>query len=183
MTAGSAVVFDEGISGDLSGNFAAPTPVSFVFGANTIVGEIGDNGNTGATNGSDADYVSFTVPFGSSISSINIDNFNPAAGIGLGSFMGFTNSLVFNGQTGADINGSVIFNGASGDVLPAINGGPLGPGDYSFWVQETASTTVGYQFTFSQVPEPTSSGLLLATLTGFAMSRRQRPIGLLNDGV
>ena len=50
-----AVIYDESISGDLSGNFASPDVLTLSNGANTIIAQMGNNGDTGATNGQDAD--------------------------------------------------------------------------------------------------------------------------------
>lgn len=45
------------------------------------------------------------------------------------------------------------------DILPAIwTGGPLSPGTYSFWIQDTAGP-VTYAFDFKITPIPPSNGV------------------------
>ena len=165
----AAVIYDEGVSGDLSGAFATPTAVTISNGTNSVVGQVGLNGDTGATNGQDADYFTFTVGPGLSITSLTVDSYT-AVGSGSGSFLGFIAGSSFGGQTGGDIDASVIFNAASGEILDDL-GGTLGPGSYSFWIQETAQTTVDYTVTFTQIPEPATASFGLVALLALAMRR------------
>ncbi len=158
-----AVVYDEASSGDLSGLFGTPTPLVIANGANTIIGQIGFNGDTGATDGfSDADYFSFVIPTDASISSITIDSFTFTSDPGQ-SFFGYVAGSEFNGQGLGDIDGFDLFDAGSGDVLTDLAGGPLGPGTYSFWLQDDdGAIGVDYQITFTQVPEP--SAVVLFTI-------------------
>lgn len=170
----SDVIFDEGASGDLSGNLASPTPLDVMIGDNTVIGQVGENGNTGATDGSDADYFTVVIEMGELLTSINVDS---RSGAGQ-SFFAYTTAAAFNGQTGSDIDGQVLFNNSSGEVLDNLTGGltPLGPGTYSFWVQETASTTVDYSFTLtvaSAVPEPTSMMFGVLGCCGLVLRRKR----------
>ena len=73
MPGSGAVIYNETISGDLSGAFASPTPLMLAVGGNTIVARIGNNGNTGATNGSDADNFTVTLGTGESLVSMTLD--------------------------------------------------------------------------------------------------------------
>ena len=118
----AAVIYDEGVSGDLSGAFATPTAVTISNGTNSVVGQVGLNGDTGATNGQDADYFTFTVGPGLSITSLTVDSYT-AVGSGSGSFLGFTAGSLFGGQTGGDIDASVIFNAGSGEILDDLREG------------------------------------------------------------
>ena len=134
---------------------------------------MGNNGDTGATNGQDADYFSFIVGTGSSVTAINVDLYtfspnNPGV-----SFFAYTNGSSFTGQTGGDIDGQVLFNAASGNVLASLAGGALGPGTYSFWLQETSPNVVNYQLTFTQIPEPSVGIFALLGSLGIALRRRR----------
>lgn len=168
------VVHDESVDGDLSGAFASPTALNFSVGDNTIIGDIGTNGNGGATNGNDADYFTIVVEAGETLDSINVDS---RSGAGQ-SFFAYTAGSAFTGQGGGDIDGSVLFSNSSGEVLDDLLGAPgsLGPGSYSFWIQETATGVVDYQFTFrvtSAVPEPSTLGVLGLMLIGTTARRRR----------
>ncbi len=174
----AATIYDEGVSGDLSGAFGAPDSIGpLAVGGNEVIGQIGANGNTGATNGSDADYFTFTVGVGQSVDAINVLSFLFAPTDPGGSFFGYIADTSFAGQAGGDIAGFALFNAASGDILGALAGGPLGPGDYAFWLQETAATSVDYTVSFvvSAVPLPAPLILMLSALTGlFGWTRRQQ---------
>ena len=167
-----AVIYDESISGDLSGNFASPDVLTLSNGANTIIAQMGNNGDTGATNGQDADYFSFVVGAGESVTAINVDSFTFTPGDPNLSFMGYVAAAGFGGQTAGDIDGQVLFNAASGDVFLTLVGAPLGPGTYSFWVQETSPNIVDYQLTITQIPEPATA--LMVGLGVCGLMRRQR---------
>ena len=54
-------IFDEAIDGELSNSGLTPTAVALGLGTNTIVGNFGNNGQTGATNGNDGDFFTFTL--------------------------------------------------------------------------------------------------------------------------
>jgi hypothetical protein len=93
------VIHNESIHGDLSGSFAGPTLLSFMPGANTIIAQMGNNGNTGATLSSrDADYFTVTISPEHAIVSITVDTFtfspnNPGV-----SFAAFVAATAFAGQ-------------------------------------------------------------------------------------
>ena len=165
-------IHDEGVDGDLSGVFGAPTALVFGAGANTIIGSVGENGGTGASDGSDGDYLSIVIPAGFSLTSITIDSYSwSGASAGNRSFIATVAASSFTGQAGGDIDDFDLFNATSGDIIGGL-GGPFGPGDQSFWIQETAVGVADYTITFTLVPEPFAGVLLLAGLVGLAGRRR-----------
>lgn len=174
--ASADIVWDESVSGDLSGDFSMPDSVAFLLGSNTIIGSTGENGNTGATDGSDADYFTFSISAGQQLTAINVDSFMFAPNDPGVSFMAYVAGTSFTGQDFGDIDGSAFFLEGSGNILPTLTGGgPLGEGDYSIWIQETADTIVDYQFTFevsSAVPEPT--GAVVLALMGISCAVRRK---------
>ena len=171
-----AVIHNESLSGDLSGVFSNPTLLSLTPGANTIVAQTGSNGNTGATNGSDADYFTITLAPGTSLASMTVDSYifspsNPGV-----SFAGYVGAAAFTGQGGGDIAGSAFFNASSNNILDDFTGGttPLGQGVYSFWFQETSANRVDYQLTLNVVPEPSAALLCLSGASLLLAGRRCR---------
>lgn len=171
-----AVIYNESVNGDLSGLFGAPTPLNLATGANTIIARMGANGNFGATNGSDADYFTVTVGSGESLVSITVDSYSFSPNNPGVSFAGYVTAAGFAGQAAQDIDGSMLFNASSGNILDNFTGGPspLGAGTYSFWFQETSSNLVDYQLTFTLVPEPSATLLGIFGATLFLANRRRR---------
>ncbi len=171
LSATAVTIHDESSDGDLSGALGSPTALSFSTGANTIIGSVGANGGTGATNGSDADYFSIVIPTGATLDSITIDGYSLTSPTN-GSFFGTVAAAAFTGQGFGDIDAFTIFNAGSGDVIGAL-GGPFGAGNQSFWLQETAPTIASYTITFNLVPEPAFAGLLLVALVAGSRRRQQ----------
>lgn len=172
----AAVIHHESIDGDLSGNFGSPSPLSLTTGANTIIAQMGNNGNTGATNNSrDADYFTVILGPGVSLISITVDSYTFAPGNPGISFAGYVAAAAFTGQGEGDIDGAAFFSASSGNILDDFTDGPaaLGQGTYSFWFQETSANTVNYQLTFNVVPEP-SSALLGACGICLCLASRRR---------
>ncbi len=168
----AATVYEEAVDGDFSGDLMTPTSVTLQLGPNTIIGQMGDNGNTGATDGSDADYFTFTIAPGQELTFISIDSYSSPGDPGL-SFIGLTNDTQFIDQIGTGLLGSSLFNASvPADLLNVLAFGPLGPGDYSIWLQETVDTTVDYQFTFTLIPEPGAP--MMITLAGAGLIVRRR---------
>lgn len=172
----SAITVDESFLSDLSGNFSNPAAFTLDIGSNSLIGQIGNNGDTGATNGQDADYITFTVPAGTELTSINVDSYLLVGSTG-GSFFGYVAGTSFGGQGGGDIDGNVIFNAGSGEILDNLGvAGTLAAGDYSFWLQETGNVTVDYSLNFSvsAVPEPSVYALLIGSLAFACVIIRRR---------
>ncbi|MCR9292605.1 MAG: PEP-CTERM sorting domain-containing protein [bacterium] len=170
------VIYTESVSGDLSGNMSSPTLLNPLLGLNTIIGQVGNNGNTGASNGSDADYFTFTIQPGYELTTFTIDSYTFSPSDPGSSFMGYRAGSSFAGQQFGDIDSFVLFNASSGDVIGNLsNMGKLGAGQHAFWVQETSPSTVNYSMSFSvsAVPEPTTFGMLCLVVTHTAFVRRR----------
>ncbi|MEO0795178.1 MAG: PEP-CTERM sorting domain-containing protein [Verrucomicrobiota bacterium] len=176
LTAATAVVFlnpaAHGLSeigfGDFSGDFSAPTVIPFPLAPVTVdvTGQIGNNGDTGATNGNDADYFTVEIPQGLSVVSIFVEDYTFSPGNPNVSFLGFVSGSSFGGQTAGDIDGSVLVNASSGEILDNLLGGSgeLSAGNYSFWLQETSANVVDYRISFTTVPEPSTYGALFGAV-------------------
>ena len=177
----AATVYDEGVSGDLSGNGLAPTFVAMAGGSNVVMG------TTGRANGVvDRDYFTITVPVGWQLTGIT-----PMATtgvVGTSAFIGLeagpqvttpvtgpaTTLLGWQHYTVADIGNNILPTMGTGVGAIGFTG-PLGAGTYSVWVQETGVGTVPYVMDFTlAVPEPASALMLLAGLAGVGVLRRQR---------
>jgi len=150
-----AAGYSENKSGDLSNSGLTPTVVKLKLGNNAISGKYGVK--SGAI---DRDYFTIKIPVGQQLSAITLE---PETQVGINvSFIGI--------QKGKQVTVSPVGGSPEGllgwthygtddegtDILPAIGQGagakgfvpPLGPGSYSFWVQETATCDCQYRFTF-----------------------------------
>ncbi|MEM7401844.1 MAG: hypothetical protein AAF304_07850 [Pseudomonadota bacterium] len=164
--ASAATIYDEGVNGDLSGVFSAPALLSVSVGPNTVIGQVGNNGNTGAVGGQDADYFTFTVPVNFLLNSITVDSYMFTGDAGEdGSFFGYVAGNSFTGQGSGSIDGFEIIDESDGEILDNLLSfdpiSVLSAGDYAFWVQETGNSIVDYQITFGIVPVPVPAAIWL----------------------
>lgn len=175
------VVWDESIQGDLSGDSLAPTVFVFAEGSNDVIGatvaspldrdfwtmEILDGYRLESIVLSDYDVSGssqsfFAVAEGTQISSL----FDPSILLG--------NTLV--GETTGRSEGDNVLD----DLGEAFYGGTgfsgsLGPGQYTFWYQETGGETgYGFEFNVASVPEPGGGGLLCIGLLVLLFNSRRR---------
>ena len=150
----SAADHDESVSGDLSTNPASPTSLAVSPGSNVLTGTVQSGGDT-------RDYVTFTVSTGQVLVSINqiayYDVISSGPGDrGFNAIIAGATSLVPGGATIGSFLGSSHLNTLTPgtDMLPTLavapTGGtgfapPLGPGTYTYHVQQTGSELTGYE--------------------------------------
>lgn len=150
-----AAGYSEKKSGDLPNVGTAPAVVKLKLGNNVI------SGNDGTKNGVvDRDYFTVKIPAGQQLSAIIVE---PETLVGINaSFIGIQKGKqVTVSPTGGSPEGLLGYalygtSDEGTDILPKIGQGsgakgfvpPLGPGNYSFWLQETASCDCKYRFTF-----------------------------------
>jgi hypothetical protein len=189
-----AAVWEEPTGGDLFSNDGlSPTLISLDPGANTIRGTTGFDGTI-----VDRDYFHFTLSAGQQLDSIFL---RPVTEVGSQvTFIGVQagNQVTVNptGGNPAGLLGYALYSLSQLDtnilddignnmLNPGTTGfsGPLGPGTYAFWVQDTAFGTFNYNYEFnvSGAPIPTPlPGAYLAMLSGLGvlgMARRRRAAG------
>jgi len=170
--AAASTVFDESIDGDLSTDPLAPTPVAFTIGSNVVSGSVVATADT-------RDYFTFTIAPGQSLTGIFLLDYTDlnTGGNGDRGFAhiddGVTSVIPSSGTSGDFLGGSHLDRGlfpdAAANVLDrlglALQGGvgfgaPLGPGDYTFNVQQTGPELTGYSLSFEVVPAPSTLGAL-----------------------
>jgi hypothetical protein len=178
-------VYDESASGDLSNNWATPTFLSFTSGSNQVLGTLVGPG--------DKDYLSFNVPAGYQILAINVLAGTSGGGTGV-SFIGIDSGLSFldpsttpNASLAASLLGYTLYGASDvgSSILPRLalsrNSSPaaqgftsLGAGNYSIWIQETATGTFPYGFNIViDTPEPATCVLAFAGLAVLVLAGRR----------
>ena len=197
-----ATIYDEAGSGVLSNDKAIPTALTLTPGLNSVIGTVAGFPPEGTD---PQDWVSFTIPTGFVMTSYVNARFVSADNQG---FTGFQFGSSFSGDefmaksyagyahfgTGAqNPDGSLPPSSTVGvDLLPLMadpsfapgTSGftpPLGPGTYTFLIQQGDPFTTGYQFDMNlrSVPEPGSS-LCLLGMGGLATLALRRRLGYLD---
>lgn len=183
--ASAAVSWNETIGGDLSGNPLAPTPVVMALGSNSVIGSV-------TSSNDHRDYITFTIAPGQALTGIFLDSWINVSTGGNGN-TGF--SFIDDGATSVIPDGSTIFDFLGGThvdrteapdntvnlldlmSLPAAGGTgfltPLGPGVYTWEVQQTSPLLTSYSFNFVVVPAPGAPALLAAPALLIGMRRRR----------
>lgn len=181
-----ALNWNEATDGDLSDDGDVPTFIVFTEGGNLIQGTMGSLGGTGPL---DADVWRFTIAAGYYLTGISLTGYSAPTGPN-DSFMAMDDTTTINMSDPSQhlSNGlwTQEFDGFGGtytdlmailDAGPEYGGdgfdGPLGPGEYTFWIQE-GSEQIQYSINFqvTAVPEPGSAALL--GLACLLMLRRRR---------
>jgi hypothetical protein len=190
-----ATIYNEAISGDLSNDQAAPTPLTLTPGFNSVIGTV-----NGFDNGDGQDWVSFTIPTGFVMTSYVNAKYVSADDQG---FTGFQSGSSFLGDpfvagsyagyahfgfAATNPDGTPPSSTVGVDLLPLMADPsfapgttgftpPLGAGTYTFLIQQGDPVTTGYRFNMtvrSAVPEAGSSLTLLGmgSLAALALRRR-----------
>ena len=149
----AAVVHDEGVSGDLSTNPAAPTALAFAAGGNTVIGTTGNFGTL------DRDYITFTIAPGQVLTALNVLLFTPD-NIAFVAFNAGATSYVPSVATAANFLAGIhmdqsdqgtnamtrfVSTSVTGNALPSPQ---LGPGTYCFLIQQTNAILTSYSLEF-----------------------------------
>ncbi len=180
------VIYDELVDGELSGDNLNPTDLLvFDVGFNTVAGTVVD----ALGNDPNVDVFTFDILEGTSLDGIFLNSFNSTDNV---AFIGIddTDSFPFNASQLSNnpnqdefIGGLLFGNDVGVNLIDDIgNGfgsgftGPLGPGQYTVYLQQLTGATVDYEFGFavSGVPEPGSGIVLLVAATGIAIRRKRR---------
>ncbi|MCG8589117.1 MAG: PEP-CTERM sorting domain-containing protein [Proteobacteria bacterium] len=173
----AAVLHDESLDGDLSGDRNAPDAFALEAGSNTL---------TATSVSGDLEYVTLSIGAGDQLDSIQLSDFTNEDI----SFLALQEGSVFTEPaTGPDVAallGWAHFGLAQlgTDILDDLAAGPgaigfdrpLGEGDYTFWIQETGPTAATYTLDFlvSPVPEPGTLSLVALGGVGLAAWARRR---------
>jgi len=165
---------------DLSGNATSPTPLTFQLGVNSILGRMGRDD---AADPIDRDIFTVTIQPGQSLTSIRVVDLDGSGGAGSFYAVGPGSTINLNDPS-THISNALI--NLSGEVLDDLienpyNGGtglsgPLGPGTYTFWFQET-SAIIRYEMAYTVVPEPIANVAFAAALLGIGIALRARHSG------
>lgn len=150
------LLFDETIDGDASDDPNAPTVLAIALGDNTVAGEVNLSNDT--ANG-DRDFFTITVPAGTALTRLDLVDWgttNPGFIAVNAGATGFVPSGATNGSFLAGVHASDAFIGDdlldrfqdSSVTLNSLGTDTLGPGDYTFVVQQTSNVTQPYLLNF-----------------------------------
>ena len=155
LPAGAAVVHDEAVNGDLSTNPLAPTELAFAAGSNTVAGTVRNAGTPADLQ----DYITFTVPAGQKLLSLNLVFYSPASlsfaafNAGATSFIPSiaTDPMFLSGihvggdQFGTDLMPLFVTNNVTSNALsdPWLNAGT-----YCFVIQQANTNLTTYRLDF-----------------------------------
>ena len=177
-----ALDYDEAIDGDLSEDPAAPTALALDLGSNRVSGRVDGSADI-------RDYLTFDIREGQSLLSLILIEYVDETLPFIPGNRGY--HAFFDGATSLipDIDNAPSFMG--GDHLDALPSGtdllpilasaplagvgfeaPLGPGTYTYHLQQTSPSPTRYALDFVVVPEPSTAVLLLMGLALMRPSRR-----------
>lgn len=168
--------YDEGVDGDLSGDRFSPTVLA-PFGE-------GIHSLTATSVMGDVEYVTISIGAGLTLDAIILESFASQSQqsfiavqsgqtfteapdtVDVTNLLGWTHFGTGPGHVGTDILDDMGMGSGAIGFVP-----PLGPGDYTFWIQETGPNPATYELRFVVTPAPaTLLPLVLAPL----VARRRR---------
>jgi len=179
LASAGSFVYDEAVDGDLSDDWLAPTQFpAFGAGQSIATMSVVDSNETSG----DRDYFTITIADGFQLDSIDLLTLDAGGGDSV-AFVGIQEgdqiTVDPNFPNPAPLLGWILTqqSDVGNDILAPMIGGentPLGPGQYSFWVQQTGQdlTTLSFGFNVSVIPAPAPGGLAGLALLG-AMRRRR----------
>jgi len=175
--------YTESIDGDLSDNRLAPSSLAASFGSNILTGTIGKGPNP---NGPDLDYVTITIPVSMQLTQLNLLKANVGGAYSFIAIQQGTQVTVpYTTADASPLLGWHHFGGAEQgtDILQAIGAGPgaigfagpLGPGQYTFWIMEL-NTAAAREFSLELIliPGPATAMLGMTGCLLVSARRRQR---------
>jgi hypothetical protein len=179
----AATIHDEATAGDLSGDPLAPTALTFAAGSNVVTGTVVSTGDI-------RDYLSFTVGPDQSLTGLTLLAYSDVTTGGTGnlgwlSLNAGATSFVPAPETANNFLGGVHASSglvgvplfallASGGVAGTGFVAPLGPGSYTFLIQQTSGQLTGYSVDFQVAVVPLPGALWLLTTGVFALGARGR---------
>lgn len=174
----AGVVWDEATNGDISNDRFNPSFATLSLGSNLLFAT--------SVQG-DREYIRLDVPDGMQLEQLFLEHYH---GVDLTAFIAIQAGTTFTepptGTNVANILGYTHFGPGPGnvgtDILDDMGTGagaigfvpPLGPGPYTYWIQQTGVNPSHYHFEFivGTVPEPCTMAVL--GVAGLALMRRRR---------
>lgn len=153
IPAGAAVVWDESVNGNLSTNVAAPTPIVFAVGSNTIKGSVI---NAGAQQ---RDVIRFVIPEGHLLTSVFLHQYS-ADNIGFSAINEGVHSYVPSPETDLFFTSGihVVQSDVGTDLMDrfvdravtteSLFDSELPPGNWCYLFQNTSPVLVNYELEF-----------------------------------
>ena len=159
VTAAAATDYDEGVSGDLSTDPAAPTFIDFGVGANAMTGTVSDSA---AVDG-DRDFITFTIPAGQELIGLMLMNHAPD-NLGFIAFNAGTTGFIPGIDTNSEFLAGIHIDQSlvGTDLMPlfvsssittnSLAEPKLEAGDYTFVIQQTSPIVQDYSLGFMVEP-------------------------------